>query len=393
MQRRSFLQGSGVISILLAGGIVWRAYDQGVFSAGEGPAYEPWQDWRSDAGTGPLALVRAAILAASPHNTQPWLFRVTDRSVELYADTRRNLGMFDPYLREMYIGLGCAVENMMLTAAAQGYKVELNLAPGVLTRIPEKPEPVLAASLALTFGAAQKSSLQQAIAQRHTNRAAYDMSRPLTQEALGNLANVAKDETDLKLFLFNSDAERKRVGDVLVEATKTIISDQQMEEDSQRWIRNRWSDVQTYRDGLTVDCMGLPRLMVAAAKIMPAPPAKTTGKYWLDQTREVHAVRSPLFAMIAVRDRYDRAQSLRGGRVWQRIHLWATTQGLGAQPINQPVEVVDRERTLNRAPQMAQVLAGITGDSAWQATFCFRMGYPTAEAPPSPRRPVENVIV
>jgi hypothetical protein len=393
MQRRSFLKGSGVISILLAGGIVWRAHDQGVFSGGEGRAYVPWQDWRSDPGTGPLALVRAAILAASPHNTQPWLFRVTDRSVELYADTRRNLGMFDPYLREMSIGLGCAVENMMLTAVVQGYKVELNLATGALTRIPEKPEPALAASLALTFGAAQKSSLQQAIPQRHTNRAGYDMSRLLPQETLGNLANLAKDETDLKLFLYYSDADRKRVGDVLVEATKTIISDQQMEADSQRWIRNRWSDVQNYRDGLTMDCMGLPRLMVAAAKIMPSMPAKTAGKYWLDQTREVHAVKSPLFAMIAVRDRYDRAQSLRAGRLWQRIHLWATTQGLGAQPINQPVEVVDRERTLNRAPQMAQVLAGITGDPAWQATFSFRMGYPTADAPPSPRRPVEDVIV
>lgn len=337
--------------------------------------------------------MRAAILAASPHNTQPWLFRVTDRSVELYADTRRNLGMFDLYLREMYIGLGCAVENMMLTATAQGYKVELNLAPGILTRIPEKPEPVLGARLALTFGAAQKSSLQQAIAHRHTNRAGYDKSRPLPPELLGNLANLAKDETDLKLFLFNSDGDRKKVGEVLVEATKTIISDQQMEGDSQRWIRNRWSDVQTYRDGFTMDCMGLPRVLVAAAKIMPAMSAKTAGKYWLNQTREVHAVKSPLFAMIAVRDRYGRAQSLQAGRVWQRIHLWATTQGLGAQPINQPVEVVDRERTLNRAPQMAQVLAGITGDSAWQATFAFRMGYPTAAAPPSPRRPVEDVIV
>jgi hypothetical protein len=29
-------------SSLCAG--VWRAYDQGVFSAGQGPAYEPWKE-------------------------------------------------------------------------------------------------------------------------------------------------------------------------------------------------------------------------------------------------------------------------------------------------------------------------------------------------------------
>jgi nitroreductase len=393
MKRRSFLKGTSVISVLLVGGVVWRAHDQGVFSTGEGRAYEPWQDWRSDPGIGPLALVRAGILAASPHNTQPWLFSVTDRGVELYADARRNLGTFDPYLREMYIGLGCTVENMMLMAAAQGYNVELNLASGALTRIPDKPEPVLAAALALSFGAAQKSSLEQAIPQRHTNRAAYDMSRPISPEILGNLANLAKDEPDLKLSIYTSDADRKKVSEVLVEATKTIIADRQMENDSQRWIRTSWSDVQTYRDGLTLDCLGLPRPMVAAAKIMPAMSAKSTGKYWLEQTREVHAAKSALFAMIAVRDRYDRSQSLRAGRVWQRIHLWATTQGLAAQPINQPMEVVDRERILNRDPQMAKVLAGITGDPDWQATFSFRMGYPTTEAPPSPRRPVEDVIM
>jgi len=42
--------------------------------------------------------------------------------VELYADSRRNLGMFDHYLRECTL-VGLRVENMMLTAAAQGYKV------------------------------------------------------------------------------------------------------------------------------------------------------------------------------------------------------------------------------------------------------------------------------
>ena len=74
MKRRDFLKGAGVATILVMGGTVWRSYDQGVFSTGKGPAYEPWKNWRTDESEGPLGLVRAAILAASPHNTQPWLF-------------------------------------------------------------------------------------------------------------------------------------------------------------------------------------------------------------------------------------------------------------------------------------------------------------------------------
>jgi nitroreductase len=75
------------------------------------------EGWRTDAREGPLALVRAALLASNPHNTQPWLFKLTPAKVELYAHTARNLGSFDPYLREMHIGLGCALENMLLAAA------------------------------------------------------------------------------------------------------------------------------------------------------------------------------------------------------------------------------------------------------------------------------------
>jgi nitroreductase len=75
---------------------------------------------RKDSNGGALALVRAAILAASPHNTQPWLFKVTNSSIELYIDTNRNVGALDPYLREEHIGMGCALKNLMLAAAARG---------------------------------------------------------------------------------------------------------------------------------------------------------------------------------------------------------------------------------------------------------------------------------
>src|ERR1051326_1539782 len=78
---------------------------------------------------GPLDLVRAAILAANPHNSQPWLFHVTQTQIDLFADRRRNLGTVDPFLREMHIGLGCALENLLLAAAANGYSTQVTFLP------------------------------------------------------------------------------------------------------------------------------------------------------------------------------------------------------------------------------------------------------------------------
>ena len=45
--RRAWLKGAGAVTILAAGGVVWRAHEQGVLSAGTGPAYEPWIDRKS----------------------------------------------------------------------------------------------------------------------------------------------------------------------------------------------------------------------------------------------------------------------------------------------------------------------------------------------------------
>ena len=393
MQRRSFLKGAGAITIAVVGGGVWRAYDQGVFSTGEGPAYEPWKDWRKDSNAGPLTLVRAAILAASPHNTQPWLFKVTNSSIELYIDTSRNVGALDPYLREEHIGMGCALENLMLAAAANAYTATVTLLPGKLGPIPADPKPELLARVDLAPGKQESSDLYDAIPRRHTNRAAYIPQKPLPPDYLDSLGRLPGDEPAVKLFLLTAEADRKRLVEISAAANSQLYSDPEVDRGSNRWIRLRWSSVQKFRDGLAIDAVGLPPIATAIAKMMPLSMLKWAASRGPKNEYSNLMLSVPLIGIIAVHDRYDRVDCLRAGRIWQRAHLLATARGLAGRPCNESVEMIDHEKALAKPPHSANSLAELLGDAAWQPTFVFYMGYPTLAAHASPRRPVENVVL
>jgi hypothetical protein len=105
------------------------------------------------------------------------LFRVLNSSIELYADTKRNTGALDPYLREQHIALGCALENMMLAAGANGYSASATLLSGKLESSSANQRQ-LVARVELAPGTRQKNELYDAIPLRHTNRNPYDPNSP-----------------------------------------------------------------------------------------------------------------------------------------------------------------------------------------------------------------------
>src|SRR5947209_3202935 len=76
------------------------------------------------------AVVEAATLAPSVHNTQPWRFVVGgENTIELYADRERSLPSLDPTGRQLLVSCGAALLHAKVGARGLGVDAQVVLLP------------------------------------------------------------------------------------------------------------------------------------------------------------------------------------------------------------------------------------------------------------------------
>jgi nitroreductase len=383
--RRSVLRAVGIsgATILVAGtGVLsYRVFDNGVLDSGSGGPYDPWSQWRSDPT--PVGAVAAAILAANPHNTQPWLFHVTADRVEVYADSARVMPAVDPFDREHHVGLGCALENLTLGLTARGFSPSVAL-------LPTPGDQTHMATVSFVRATPTVSPLYDVIGDRHSNRGPYQAGG-IAQQILDDLPGSTADLPGVSVRWFTSAADRAALTSVMLAATEAFIADQGQSEEAFSWFRNNRDDIDKYRDGPTLDAQGMAPLTLALAKILPATSRVTGDQYWLDQTRTVHTATAAVYGIVTVTDTADVATRLHAGRLLQRIHLSATAEGLGMQYMNQITERIDRERDQGVPATFAPRLQEVLAQPGRLPLVTFRLGHPVRAALRSPRRPVGAV--
>lgn len=76
------------------------------------------------------SILEYAVRAPSTHNTQPWLFKISEgKELEIFYDPQYVLKQADKELRDLHISIGCMLENLRLASMHFGYNAEISFGP------------------------------------------------------------------------------------------------------------------------------------------------------------------------------------------------------------------------------------------------------------------------
>jgi nitroreductase len=307
------------------------------------------------------ALVQAATLAPSSHNTQPWLFRLEGQVIELLADRTRALPVNDPDDRELTISCGCALFNLRVAAAAAGLQAQVE-------PWPDAADTDLLARVHLSLNGAGQAlaAMQAAMGERRTYRERF-AATAVGPMALRSLVDAVHSEAASLAVLDTAD-QRLGAAALVAEGDAMLWANPSWRRELAAWMHPRRRG-----DGLTLPALAIPVAQMVVRTFDMGHGVAAKDRQLADE--------SPVLAMLSTAGDMP-GDWLAAGQALQRLLLVGVQLGLQASYLNQAVQVA----TLR--PKLQQ----LTGRPGY-AQLLLRIGNPTQVKPAAPRRPLADVLV
>lgn len=182
-------------------------------------------------------ILRYGILAPSTHNSQPWLFRIKENSVEIYSNSLIHIKEADPKGRDLYISLGCVIENIVIAARYFG------MFKNIAYRIGELPG--LVAEIFFIESGAKNLMYQdifETIVTRVTARGMFTSAEipPRIFEDLSTLSNEYG-EGGLEMRCITQKKEIERIASLTAEGLKIAYRSKSFRKEMSQWVHNSFT--------------------------------------------------------------------------------------------------------------------------------------------------------
>ena len=319
------------------------------------------------------AWLEGARLAPSAHNTQPW--RCAPRSsghIRVRWDPSRALPDSDPTSRDLYLGLGAAVEAACLRSAASGHPLQF---------VPDTSgEDHCIGHLVPADGGTEPAdlALARSLESRHTARTPH-LEHPIRPEVLAAI-RAEVDRASSRLWIVTDHRSIHRLASLARRATAAMYADPIVHRELWHWLRLDPRNPAYRRDGLTADCLELRGAALTAARLL-LPPRRMR---WLVRLGLHHLLaldtqrvvgRSASLCLLTVSSG-DRDTLVLAGRTLMRVWLVADAEGLSTHPVS---ALLDCATTVGPALE-------VFGASGKTPAAVFRLGAcpPVARAPRLP---------
>ncbi len=312
-----------------------------------------------------IELVRYGTMAANSHNTQPWHFKLSDKSVRVSADLTRRCPAVDPTDHHVFASLGCAVENMVVAADAFGLRGNVSYSDADNSL-----------NMSVDTTAPRQSPAFNAIPERQCTRAAFN-GKQVPAVTLKQIEDFARSD-NVDVMLLTADAQKAQLTEYVVAGNTAQMDDPAFVDELRAWIRFNEAEALAHRDGLSYRSTGSPASPRWLGKVLFNLMFRKGSEN--DKYRE--QIASSAGIAIFVCSEQTKAAWVEAGRSYQRFALLSTALGIRHAFINQPVEV----------PSIRRQLSSYLGINDKMPDLIVRFGYgkPT---PRTLRRAVKDVLV
>lgn len=313
-----------------------------------------------------IQIASYASKAPSGHNTQPWKFHITDSTITVLPNLDVALPVVDGNNRELFISLGCAVENLCIAASYFGY----------ITHIIECSIKAIIIELRKNDLTIEDSLFHQ-IEKRQTNRNIYNGNK-ISDEILQQLQSIPKENGIQFYFTEINTPFANTITQYIMKGNEIQMADIAFKNELLSWMRFNKKQVEATYNGLSYLVFGNPPL----PRILAHPIVNLFLKPNVQNKSDRKKIDSSSHFVVCTTQQDTIEEWINLGRTLQRFLLKVTEIGISYAFLNQPCEVAALASDLRKKLPVNKEYP----------TLIMRIGY-AKQIPYSPRKEIETLLV